>query len=250
MAERRENSVLFSLKELREIENSRVQQERDAAQARAEAEVRAREEAERKAREEAERKTREEQDRIAKAQADHEKTLREEQLRLEAEKHRAQVEAQAKLEAARIHAEVQAKALEKKAPKGVIYGAIGGVVLALGALAYVFLVFIPQRDELAAKKAQDQIDQVRVQLKNAMAESEMRQKQLQDELEKTTDNAKKAEIQAKIAAAKRDAEQARQNAAAAVRQMKRSSGAKSTSSGSKGPKCDPAIDPLCGSGVD
>src|SRR5205085_1495635 len=82
----RDNSVLFSLKELRQIEEERVKQEEDAERARLEAERRAKDEAERLARDEAERKVRDEQDRVSRAQAERERQIREEQMRLEAEK--------------------------------------------------------------------------------------------------------------------------------------------------------------------
>src|SRR2546423_15047796 len=64
MPEQRENSVLFSLKELRRIEDDRIRQEETDARARVEAERKAREDAERKAREDVERRHREEEDRI------------------------------------------------------------------------------------------------------------------------------------------------------------------------------------------
>ena len=68
MAERPENSVLFSLKELRRIEDDRVAQEEDVKQTRAAEEMAAREAAEQAAREEAERKAREAEDAAMMAQ--------------------------------------------------------------------------------------------------------------------------------------------------------------------------------------
>ena len=51
MAEQKESSVLFSLKELMNLEEDRIRQEDDEKRKRAEAEVQARQEAERRARE-------------------------------------------------------------------------------------------------------------------------------------------------------------------------------------------------------
>ena len=60
--EKRENSVLFSLRELRQIEETRVQEEEDAARAQEEARIRAKMDAERRAREEVEARVRAQQD--------------------------------------------------------------------------------------------------------------------------------------------------------------------------------------------
>jgi len=54
--EKRENSVLFSLRELRQIEENRVQEEENAVRSAEEARIRAKEEAERRRREEEEAK--------------------------------------------------------------------------------------------------------------------------------------------------------------------------------------------------
>ena len=58
MAERRDNSVLFSLKELRQIEDERIRMEQEAERARIEQDLQAKADAERRAREEEERKIR------------------------------------------------------------------------------------------------------------------------------------------------------------------------------------------------
>src|SRR5262249_39114323 len=123
MAERRENSVLFSLKELRQIEDDRVKQEEDAVRAQVEAERAAKEAAERAAAAEIERQRREEQDRILAAQQAREHQERQHQLQLEAAKHKAALDAQASVEAARVQAEIAAReAAVKRAPIGVVLG--------------------------------------------------------------------------------------------------------------------------------
>src|SRR5262245_17465196 len=130
MAERRENSVLFSLRELRQIEDERVKQEEDAEKAKVEAERVAKEDALRLAREEAERKAREEDDRLRKIQEDKDRQVRDEQNRLEAEKHRTQVEANVKIEEARLRAEAQSAAAHRKPMR---------LVVGLGAVVFVLL---------------------------------------------------------------------------------------------------------------
>ena len=98
--EKRENSVLFSLRELRTIEESRVKEEEDAAQAAEQARIRARLDAERRAKEEEDAKVRatEEAARHEREMAD--KRLREEQMRIQETEARARAEHQANLAAA------------------------------------------------------------------------------------------------------------------------------------------------------
>ena len=246
MAERRENSVLFSLKELRDIENERVKQEEDTEKARLDAERKAREEGERRAAAEAEAKRREEEDRLRKMQDDKERQLREEQMRLEAEKHRAQVEAASRLEAARIQAEVHAAAVAKKAPVGMIVGIVGAILaLAGGVLAYVFLVVIPQRDAAAQAERDKEVARLMAKINDQESQMQAEKRKLEDELAKTTDAAKKAELQARMAAnqAALDKAEKDKQAIKATRSVKPK--AKTNKPG--GAACDPN-DPLCGSG--
>jgi hypothetical protein len=62
-SDRRENSVLFSLRELRQLEDERVKAEADARRAQAEAEQRAKAQAEQRAKAQAEQRTRDEETR-------------------------------------------------------------------------------------------------------------------------------------------------------------------------------------------
>ena len=96
-SDRAENSVLFSLKELRRVENERVKAEADARKARAEAERRAKAEAEARARDEESRRVREEEERRQRAENEREARLREDRLRLEEAERRARVEGELKL---------------------------------------------------------------------------------------------------------------------------------------------------------
>src|SRR5438552_7105193 len=138
MAERRENSVLFSLNELRNIEQDRVRGEEEAEQARIEAERRAREEEIRRAKEAEEAKRRAEEDRIRRDIEDKERIVRESELRLKEAERRAQIEAAAKLEQARIEAEARARIEGKQFPTTqVVAGVIALVVLAGSIMGYL-----------------------------------------------------------------------------------------------------------------
>jgi hypothetical protein len=101
--DRPENSVLFSLKELRRLEDERVKAEADARRAQAEAERRAKMEAEQRARDEETRRARqqqveeEEEERRRRAEADREARQREDRLRVEEAERRARVEGELKL---------------------------------------------------------------------------------------------------------------------------------------------------------
>ena len=153
MAER-ENSVLFSLRELRGIEDDRVKQEEEAVRAKVAADVRAKEDAVRREKEDDERKARDDQERMIRLQHEKERQLREEQLKLEAEKHKTQVDAQARLEETRIQAEIHAKAHAKKAPVGAIVGGVVGTVVLAGAvLGYVLGVYLPSQEKMLEERA-------------------------------------------------------------------------------------------------
>ena len=92
-----ENSVLFSLKELRRFEDERVKAEADARKAQAEAERRAKVEAEQRARDEETRRAREDEERRRRAETEREARAREDRLRVEEAERRARVEGELKL---------------------------------------------------------------------------------------------------------------------------------------------------------
>src|SRR5215475_12807014 len=176
MAERRENSVLFSLRELRGIEEERVKGEEEAERARIEAERRAREEEIRRAKEAEEAKRRAEEERVRRDIEDKERVVREGELRLKESERRAQIEAAAKLEQARIEAEARARIEGKKFPTTqVVAGVIGLVLLAGGIMAY--LVY-NHNEELARTQAEltRKADEER---KKLVAEDQARQAALQ-----------------------------------------------------------------------
>lgn len=155
MSERKESSVLFSLRELQTIEEERVSEEAQAAiqaaenvrQAKA-AEVQAvrdAEEARRQAAELAERHAREEVER----------KQREEQMRLEDSERRARVDAQAMIEQQRLAKEMELKVMEAKRKKPAwIIAAIGAVVLVAGVGFFIKNQSDNRAEAKAAEEAQ------------------------------------------------------------------------------------------------
>jgi colicin import membrane protein len=134
MPEQRENSVLFSLKELRRIEDDRIRQEETDARARVEAERKAREDAERKAREDVERRHREEEDRIRRGEQEKVAREREEQMRLAEAERRHRVEAEMRLQEERMRLEVHARKGKSPLPAIIVVGCV--VVALAGGIIY------------------------------------------------------------------------------------------------------------------
>lgn len=134
MAEQRENSVLFSLKELRRLEDDRIRQEEADVRAQAEAERKAREDAERKARDDAERHRKDEEDKVRRSAEEQVARTREDQMRLAEAERRARVEAEMRLQEERMRLEMQHK--KGKSPMAAIF-VVGAVVVGLaGAIIY------------------------------------------------------------------------------------------------------------------
>lgn len=205
MADQRgENSVLFSLKELRRLEEERVEGERAAVRAREEAERRAREDAERRAREEQERLVREEHDRVRRAEEERMRLEREERLRVEEAERRARVEGEMRLQEERMRLELQARK-QAKSPVGPIIG-VAVVLLAVGG-GVVWKLKQDAEAEKAAERTRiaQQAEEERRKLEREAAERERKFQQqlaqMQEELAKTTDAAKRAALQAQINAA-------------------------------------------------
>jgi colicin import membrane protein len=205
MAERRENSVLFSLNELRNIESDRVRGEEEAERQRIEAERRAREEEIRRAKEAEEAKRRAEEDRVRRDIEEKERIVRENELRLKESERRAQIEAAAKLEQARIEAEARARIEGKKFPTTqVVAGVIGLVVLAGGIMGY--LVY-NHNQELArtqaelTRKADEERKTLIAQQAAEQAKLKRELEDLQGQLDKASNDAERAQIRAKMAAA-------------------------------------------------
>ena len=127
-----ENSVLFSLKELRRLEDERVKAEADARRAQAEAERRAKVEAEQRARDEETRRAREEEERRRRAESEREARQREDRLRVEEAERRARVEGELKLREQQLLGEQR-----QRHGQGRRFGRSAGMAAATGALLFV-----------------------------------------------------------------------------------------------------------------
>lgn len=125
--QREENSVLFSLKELRQLEDDRIRKEDDEVRAREASERQAREDAERQARENAERLARETEERARKLQEDAQARERDEQFRLAESERRARVEGEMRLQQERMHLELQSR--KHRSPWKTVAVAVGVVVV-------------------------------------------------------------------------------------------------------------------------
>jgi colicin import membrane protein len=131
-SERPESSVLFSLKELRQIEDERVKAEADARRAQAEAERRAKAEAEQRARDEETRRLREQEERRQRAESERQDRQREDRLRVEEAERRARVEGELELRRQQLLEEQRQRHMQ-----GRRFGRSAWIVAAMGATLFV-----------------------------------------------------------------------------------------------------------------
>jgi hypothetical protein len=213
MAERRENSVLFSLKELRRIEDDRVKKEEDEAKARSEAERAAKEAALRQSRDDEERRRREEEDRLRRIEEEKESKVREEQIRLQEAERRHRVEGELRLQEERMRLEVQSRA--GKSPLKAIIGVTVALVAIAGGLGYKMY----SDHQMEMKVANARAEELERQNKLAQAEYERKMVAIQKEMDDKLRNAKSDDERARIRA---DAE-AEKRAAAAIKTRQRPS---------------------------
>jgi hypothetical protein len=209
MADRRENSVLFSLKELRRIEDDRVRKEQEEVRAHAEAERAAREAAERARRDEAERLRREEEERLRRQEEEKETRHRDDQMRLQEAERRARVEGEMRIQQERMRLEVQARA--KHSPVKAVLSVALVLVLLGGGLTWK--MYTQHQRELAAQ--QMVIEAARADAKKAQAEFEARmaaiQKEMNDKLANARSEEERERIRSEAAQAKAQVQAARSN---------------------------------------
>lgn len=205
MAERRENSVLFSLRELRNIEDERVKQEEAADRARIEAERKAREDEIRRAKEAEEQKRRDEEERLRREQLERERIEKDAQVRLAESERRAQIEAATALEQARIQAEAHAAAAAKKLPVKQIVGGIIGLIIAtggvMGYLIHKHNQELKEQQIAAEKQRQAEIAALQKKQEEERKALDKQISDLQGSLEKASTEAEKNKIRSEIAAA-------------------------------------------------
>jgi colicin import membrane protein len=195
MSERRENSVLFSLKELRNIEDGRVKKEKEEADARLESDRAAKAAAERAIRDAEQRKIREEEDRVRRIEEEKEGRVREEQMRLQEAERRARVEGEVRLQEERMRLEVHAKT-QQKSPMKAILGVTGVLVIVAGGLGYK--MYTDHQAELAVQRGKLADAQAAAQASRAELESRLSsiQKEMDTKLAQAQTDAERAQIRA------------------------------------------------------
>jgi hypothetical protein len=198
MAERRENSVLFSLKELRGIEDGRVKKEREEADARVEADRAAKMAAERAVREAEERRIREEEDRARRLVEEQEGRVREDQIRVQEAERRARVEGEVRLQEERMRLEVHAKT-QQKSPLKAILGVTGVLVIVAGGLGYK--MYSDHQTELAAARANQERIETEAKAKQDELQAQITAitKDMNDKLAKAQTDEARAQIRAEAA---------------------------------------------------
>ncbi len=182
-SEKRENSVLFSLRELRQIEENRVQEEEHA--------VRSAEEARRMAKEAEERRKREEEEAKIRAERDHQRQIeeakaaaeREARMRVESAEAAERARQQAALEQQRLQQEMELRRAEvaKKRPTwmlAVTAMAVIGIVIAgvVGVRAYQQ----SQEDSQKRQQAEAEKEEYGKQVKAAQEQVAKAQKDLDE----------------------------------------------------------------------
>ena len=250
MSEQKESSVLFSLKELMNLEEDRIKQEESARQRQVAAEAQARVDAERRARDEEDARIKAEDDR----RRSEEQRAREEATRLEAirhgeiEKARLDADNAARIEQMRHQQEHERhiKAIGQDAHKKRLT-----LMLSLAAAFLVIAVvgggfYIKSQsdaadaqriaNQAALKEKQDQLDSLTKKLQDQMDEAT----KLQAEYANAKDDAARMAAQQKLAEAQKQAAETRRNISNV--QSRPSTGGASKP---KAPCNCPAGDPLC-----
>jgi colicin import membrane protein len=214
MAEQKESSVLFSLKELMNLEEDRIKQESEEKKRRAETEAQTRLEAERRAREQEQaRLTAEEERRRNEDLRKREESARIDAIRhAEVEKARVEAEQRARIEAMskQQEHERQLSALhhdehKKKLQRQVLF--IGGgaaIVIAVG-VGWYFGVKQPADERRAAEVAAAQVqreEEVK-KLQKQLEDQQAKVGELMQQLASTQDEKTRAELKAKLADAQR-----------------------------------------------
>ncbi len=190
VGKREENSLLVSLKELKGIEQDRVQQEAEDARRREEDARAAREAEIRRAREAEEARVRAAAEAERQRIEDEQRRVRDDALRLEEAERKHRVEAQMKLEEQRLKMEIEANAIHgaKKKPVALIAASVVLVfaVVGLGIFAY------QKHQENERKQAE-------------LADAQLKQDQLKKEMKATQDNIDGLVAQEKALDARKDA---------------------------------------------
>jgi colicin import membrane protein len=247
MSDQKESSVLFSLKELMNIEEDRIKKETSDLEAKARADREAKEAADRAARENEERRIREEEER----RRSDEMRRREEAARLEAIQHgeleraRLDAEQRARMEAMAAqqrHEQQLATIQHQSGSKKYKLAAVGvGAVMVVGAIIGG-VAFKASKDEAAKKEAvlvmeKTRLEEEKRQLQEAVSKAEEKERDLNDQLKNAQNDAERAQLLGKLEAARE-----------ATKAAKRAQGGGGGGTPDKPPppkkQCPPG-DPLC-----
>lgn len=239
MAEQKESSVLFSLKELMNLEEDRIRQEEDDKQRKADAEMQARLESERRAREAEEARIREEDQR----RRAEEQRSREEQARLEAmrqaEVERARVEAEnaARIQAMQAQQEHERQLTHIKESQGKKKATF--IAMGVGAVALIGII----GGGVALKVQSDKQALADAQHKSELAEQQAKLDKAMRDLAEQNEAVKS--LEGAVANAKTDAEKKAAEAAllAAKEEQKKKAGTVSSFKGPAGPGVSPGVKP-------
>jgi colicin import membrane protein len=248
MAEQKESSVLFSLKELMNLEEDRIKQEEADKDRRARHEAESKAAAERAARDAEERRIRDEEE----SRRIEEQRRKEEATRLDAirhgeiEKAKAEAEHKSRMEALtqqQAH-EQQLAALNsdkgKKRLKMIVGVAVSVLLIAVVGGGVAFKNAAEQREkERAADQARIATAEAESKrLKNTFDEAQKREEELRHSLDSAKDEATRAKLEAELSKATEQKKQA----GAAMRST--ASGASKPAGAAKPCNCPPG-DPLC-----
>ncbi len=214
MAEQKESSVLFSLKELMNLEEDRIKQEDEDKKRRAEADMRARADAERRARDQEQARLAAEEER----RRTDEQRKREEAIRLDAirqgeiEKARVEAEQRARMEALAKQQEHERHITslkhdehKKKLQRNLMLAVGGGALVVVGGLGLYFGKIRPEAEarEAATRAALVQQAEETKRAQQQLAETTAKVNDLLTQLSSAQDDRTRAELKAKLAEAQR-----------------------------------------------
>lgn len=148
------DSVLFSLRELRDLEDERVQEAEQEKYRQEEARKRAQEDAARRAEAEARRRALEQEEHQRRQQQARERQAREEQLQLQQAQRQARIRAELELHKHRQEMEITAKAMQKKIPWVPICVTFALLLVGVSSLGYYSMLQKNQRQAALDKARQ------------------------------------------------------------------------------------------------
>jgi colicin import membrane protein len=179
--EKRENSVLFSLRELRQIEENRVQEEEAAVRTAEEQRLAAQQAAERRRREEEDARVRAERDALLQIETARENAEREARMRVESAEATERARQNAALEQQRLQQEMELRRAEvaKKRPTWML--AVTGLAL-VAAVVLVFFAVKAMNQSDVDNKAKTEAEAVAEQAKKDAREAQEAVDKLQKDL--------------------------------------------------------------------